>query len=526
MRALHNVSLSLYPGQVTALIGENGAGKSTLVKILTGIYQPDAGEISVGGEPVHLSSAHKAFEHGITAIHQETVLFDDLSVAENIFLGHAPRTRFGTIDWKTMRANAREVLDTMHAGHIDADTRLRDLGIANKHLVAVARAMSIDARIVIMDEPTAALSAKEIEELFLLIEFLKSEGKAILFISHKFDEIFRIADRYTVFRDGEMVGEGLLADATQDAIVKMMVGRAVDHIFPERDANIGAPVLSVSDLSHPTEFDGISFELRKGEILGFYGLVGAGRSELMQAIFGITRTSRGAISLDGKAIAPKSAADAIDAGIVYVPEERGRQGVVIGMPIFKNVSLPSLERTSKSGVLRLTEEFDLARRYTGRLDLRASSLSQDVGTLSGGNQQKVVIAKWLATDAEGHHPRRADQGHRHRLQGRRARLHGRARRRGPVRHHGLVRAARDPRHVRPRRRHARGPHRRDLRQPEARRRDAGPDRRGDRRMRSLVKHREVWLVVAIAALIALVAPASPASRGRATSPPSSTTPRS
>jgi rhamnose transport system ATP-binding protein len=397
VRALHDVSLSLYPGQVTALIGENGAGKSTLVKILTGIYQPDTGEISVGGVSVHLSSAHKAFEHGITAIHQETVLFDDLSVAENIFLGHAPRSRFGTIDWTTMRANAREVLDAMHAAHIDGDARLRDLGIANKHLVAVARAMSIDAQIVIMDEPTAALSAKEIEELFLLIEFLKSEGKAILFISHKFDEIFRIADRYTVFRDGEMVGEGLLADASQNAIVKMMVGRAVDHIFPERTPNVGAPVLSVSDLSHPTEFDGISFELRKGEILGFYGLVGAGRSELMQAIFGITRTSRGSLSLDGKTISPRSAADAIEAGIVYVPEERGRQGVVIGLPIFKNVSMPSLERTSKSGVLRLKEEFELARKYTTRLDLRASSLSQDVGTLSGGNQQKVVIAKWLAT---------------------------------------------------------------------------------------------------------------------------------
>ena len=397
VRALHNVSLSLYPGQVTALIGENGAGKSTLVKILTGIYQPDAGEISVDGTPVSLSSAHAAFGHGITAIHQETVLFDDLSVAENIFLGHAPRTRLGMIDWKTMRSQAREVLDAMHAGHIDAEARLKDLGIANKHLVAVGRAMSIDAQIVIMDEPTAALSAKEIEELFLLIEFLKQEGKAVLFISHKFDEIFRIADRYTVFRDGEMVGEGMLADAGQDQIVRMMVGRAVDHIFPEREAHIGAPVLSVAGLSHPTEFDDIGFELHKGEILGFYGLVGAGRSEVMQAIFGITRTTSGTIALDGRAIAPKSAADAIETGIVYVPEERGKQGVVIGLPIYKNVSLPSLKRTSKSGVLRLKEEFDLARAYTERLDLRASSLSQDVGTLSGGNQQKIVIAKWLAT---------------------------------------------------------------------------------------------------------------------------------
>ena len=397
VRALHDVSLSLYAGQVTALIGENGAGKSTLVKIMTGIYQPDGGTISIDGEAVTLSSAHAAFGHGITAIHQETVLFDDLSVAENIFLGHAPRTRFGTIDWRTMRKNAKEVLDTMRAGHIDADARLKDLGIANKHLVAVARAMSIDAQIVIMDEPTAALSMKEIEELFLLIEFLKSEGKAILFISHKFDEIYRIADLYTVFRDGEMVGEGLIKDAGQSQIVRMMVGRSVDHIFPQRKAEIGAPVLSVSGLSHPTEFDDIGFELHKGEILGFYGLVGAGRSEVMQAISGITRTSGGTITLEGKTITPKSAADSIDAGIVYVPEERGKQGVVIGLPIFQNVSLPSLKRTSKSGLLRLAEEFDLARSYTERLDLRASSLSQDVGTLSGGNQQKIVIAKWLAT---------------------------------------------------------------------------------------------------------------------------------
>jgi rhamnose transport system ATP-binding protein len=397
VRALHDVALSLYPGQVTALIGENGAGKSTLVKIMTGIYQPDAGEIAVGGKPVSLPTAHAAFSHGITAIHQETVLFDDLSVAENIFLGHAPRTRLGLIDWSTMRANAREVLDTMGAKHIDADARLADLGIANKHLVAVARAMSIDARIVIMDEPTAALSAKEIEELFLLIEFLKGEGKAILFISHKFDEIYRIADRYTVFRDGEMVGEGLLAGTSQNDIVRLMVGRAVDHIFPKREPNIGAPLLTAENLSHPTEFEDISFELRQGEILGFYGLVGAGRSEVMQAIAGMTRPSAGGITLDGKAIAPRSAADAIEAGIVYVPEERGRQGVIIGMPIFQNVSLPSLGKTSKSGVLRLAEEFALARTYTERLDLRAATLSQDVGTLSGGNQQKVVIAKWLAT---------------------------------------------------------------------------------------------------------------------------------
>jgi len=397
VRALHEVSLSLYPGQVTALIGENGAGKSTLVKILTGIYQPDGGQIVIDGTSTTLPSAHAAFERGITAIHQETVLFDELSVAENIYLGHAPRSKLGLIDWGTMRKEARATLEAMGASHIDPNARLKDLGIANKHLVAVARAMSIDAQIVIMDEPTAALSYKEIEDLFVLVELLKEDGKAVLFISHKFDEIYRIADRFTVFRDGEMVGEGLIADTSQDEIVKMMVGRSVDHIFPAHEAKIGAPLLEVSGLSHPTEFEDISFTLRQGEILGFYGLVGAGRSEVMQALFGITRPSGGTIRLGGETLAPRSPADAIDAGIVYVPEERGKQGVVLGLPIFQNVSLPSLKRTSKSGFLRMAEEFAVSRTYTGRLDLRAASLSQDVGTLSGGNQQKVVIAKWLAT---------------------------------------------------------------------------------------------------------------------------------
>ena len=397
VRALHDVSLELYPGEVTALIGENGAGKSTLVKILTGIYQPDEGSITVRGEAVTLPTAHAAFGKGITAIHQETVLFDELTVAENIYLGHAPRTRLGLIDWKRMRAEAAGLLQSMGAD-IDPDVKLKELGIAKKHLVGLARALSIDADIVIMDEPTAALSQKEIEDLYVLVELLKQDGKAILFISHKFDEIYRIADRFTVFRDGEMVGKGMIRETAQDAIVRMMVGRSVDHIYPKTEARIGETVLTVEGLSHPTEFADISFELKRGEILGFYGLVGAGRTEVMQALFGITRPSGGRITIEGREVSPKSAANAIEAGIVYVPEERGRQGVVIGLPIFQNVSLPSLKRTSGNGVLRLAEEFALARTYTERLDLRASSLSQDVGTLSGGNQQKVVIAKWLATN--------------------------------------------------------------------------------------------------------------------------------
>lgn len=396
VRALKAVDLSLYPGSVTALVGENGAGKSTLVKILTGIYQPDDGQIECDGVAVRFSTTTDAARAGVTAIHQETVLFDELSVAENIFLGHAPRTRLGLIDWKRMNDDARVLLDRVGA-KLDPAMRLKDLGIANRHLVAISRALSVDARVVIMDEPTAALSHKEIGELYELVFKLKAEGKAILFISHKFDEIFKIADRYTVFRDGEMVGAGMLADTNQNDLVRMMVGRDVGQVFPKVAANIGEPVLTVAGYCHPTEFEDIGFELRRGEILGFYGLIGAGRSEVMQSLFGVTKPSRGAVRIDGKIAVIRTPAEAIENGIVYVPEERGRQGAVIGMPIFANVTLPSIDRTSRHGFIRMAEEFRLAREYTQRLDLRAAALDQDVGTLSGGNQQKVVIAKWLAT---------------------------------------------------------------------------------------------------------------------------------
>jgi rhamnose transport system ATP-binding protein len=271
------------------------------------------------------------------------------------------------------------------------------LGIASKHLVAIARALSIDARVVIMDEPSAALSHKEIQELYALVETLKAQGKAILFISHKFDEIFRIADRYTVFRDGQFVGEGAIADVTESQLVQMMVGRPVDQIFPERVRNVGEPVLKVAGYSHPTEFADIGFTLHRGEILGFYGLVGAGRSEVMQALFGITVPAKGVCMIDGKVAVIRSTDQAVSAGIVYVPEDRGKQGAVKGLPIFQNVTLPSLPGVTKRGFLQMAEEFTLAREYTKRLDLRAASLDQDVGNLSGGNQQKVVIAKWLAT---------------------------------------------------------------------------------------------------------------------------------
>lgn len=396
VKALQDVQLDLYAGQVTALIGENGAGKSTIVKVLTGIYQPDAGEILMNGTPAQFNSSEAAAAAGVTAIHQETVLFDELTVAENIWLGHAPKTKWGLIDLKAQRAKAVDLLAAIGA-QIDPDILLRELGIAQRHLVAIARALSIDAQVVIMDEPTAALSHKEIQELYDLVETLKAKGKAILFISHKFDEIFRIADRYTVFRDGQFVGAGLMKDTDEGKLVQMMVGRAVDQIFPKRSRNIGDTVLTVAGYNHPTEFADIRFSLRKGEILGFYGLVGAGRSEVMQALFGITKPSAGAVNLDGQVQVIQSTAQAIEAGIVYVPEDRGRQGAIKGLPIFQNASMPSLSKTSRHGFLRLAREFALTREYTQALDLRAASLDQDIGLLSGGNQQKVVIAKWLAT---------------------------------------------------------------------------------------------------------------------------------
>lgn len=396
VRALSEVSLNLYSGQVTALIGENGAGKSTVVKILTGIYQPDAGTIKLNGQPETLPTPNAAAHAGITAIHQETVLFDELSVAENIFIGHAPRTRTGLVNWTKLNQQASVLLEQIGAD-IGPKTLLKDLGIANKHLVAIARALSIDASVVIMDEPTAALSHKEIEELYLLIEQLKANGKAILFISHKFDEIFRIADRYTVFRDGELVADGLIEDTNSTELVELMVGRSVDSVFPPRINELGEPILRVEGYSHPTEFDNISFTLHRGEILGLYGLVGAGRSECMQALFGITRPSSGKLFINDEQVTPKSPADAVALGLVYVPEDRGKQGAITGLPIVGNIALPSLNVTSNKGFVRMAQEFALARKYSERLELKAAALDQPVGDLSGGNQQKVVIAKWLAT---------------------------------------------------------------------------------------------------------------------------------
>ena len=396
VQALDGVRLDLYPGQVTALVGENGAGKSTLVKILTGIHAPDSGTIQLSGAAYSAPTPDAARRAGITAIHQETVMFDELSVAENIFVGHHPARRFGLLDWQAMRARTRAILAQLEVA-LDPDAILKTLSVAQKHIVGIARALSVDARIVIMDEPTAALSQREIDDLFRIVQRLKDEGKAVLFISHKFEEIFTVADRYVVFRDGGFVGEGPIAGIDRDGLVAMMVGRTVDQVFPKRPVALGETVFAVEALSHPTEFADIGFDVKSGEILGFYGLVGAGRSELMQALFGITRPASGTVRLEGDEIRIRRPADAIRAGIVYVPEDRQHQGAILGMSIAENIGLPQLDRTGRYGLLDEAAEMGLARSYGARLDVRTSSWSQPVEQLSGGNQQKVVIGKWLAT---------------------------------------------------------------------------------------------------------------------------------
>ena len=395
VRALQDVSLAFNAGEVTALVGENGAGKSTVVKILTGIYTPDEGEIRVAGIERTFSSPRDSWAAGIAAIHQETVMFDELSVAENIFMGHMPVTTAGLVDWTLMRKRAAELLK-----RIDADfapeAKLKQLSVAQKHMVEITRALSHEASVIIMDEPTAALSRNEIDDLFRIIAQLKAEGRAVVFISHKFDEIFRVADAFVCLRDGEKVGEGKLSQIIESKLVSLMVGRPIDQVFPKRDIAIGETVLKVEGLSNATEFADISFDLRRGEILGFYGLVGAGRSEAMQCLFGMTPALEGRVTLNDEPILIRSPGDAIAAGISYVPEDRQEQGAILPLGIRENITLASIAAHVKNFFISKSSELADVRKLGRRLDVRAAHWEQQLGELSGGNQQKVVIAKWLA----------------------------------------------------------------------------------------------------------------------------------
>ena len=394
--ALRGVDLDLQAGEVLALVGENGAGKSTLVKLLTSVIPVDEGSISLRGVAHKFANAQASQAAGILAVHQETVMFEELSVAENIYVGrHLMRGPF--IDWKSMNTQAQQVLEQIGA-RFQASTMVKDLSLAERHLVEIARALSQKAQVVILDEPTAALSQQEIRDFYGIVRKLRSQGVGVIFITHKFDEIFAVADQYVVLRDGTTVGSGRIAEATEQDLVKLMAGRAIDQIYPAITSVPGDVVLTVQDLSHPTEFDKLNFTLRKGEILGFYGLVGSGRSESMMALMGLNPAAHGTFTVGGKPFSPKDPADAINAGIAYVPEERQRQGGILSFSVQHNISLAGLSRFARGPWLSQVRESALCQRMIERLRIKTHSPDTLLSGLSGGNQQKVVIAKWLGLE--------------------------------------------------------------------------------------------------------------------------------
>jgi rhamnose transport system ATP-binding protein len=396
VQALAGVSLELVAGQVLALVGENGAGKSTAVKIMTGVYRPDAGCVRVRGAAVALSSTQQAWAHGIAAVYQDAALFDELSVAENIFMGHLVARRGGWLDWGVMRQRARASLSSLEAD-LDVDAPLGGLSVAQKHLVAIARALTHEARVLILDEPTAALSSREAEDLHRTVRRLARAGAAILFISHKLDEVLAVADRYTVFRDGRHVSDGAIADVDEPSLVRAMVGRSITQLFPKAAVEMGAPVLEVRELGNGVQFEGVSFTLHRGEVFGFYGLVGAGRTELVESLFGLSPPTHGVATLDGRPLG-RSPRQSIERGLVLVPEDRQRNGTFGELSVRENLVLPSLRRLARGPFMDSEAESALAQQVADRLAIKHAGLDQKVSELSGGNQQKVVIGKWLATD--------------------------------------------------------------------------------------------------------------------------------
>ncbi len=393
-QALDGVSLELLGGEVHGLVGENGAGKSTFVKILAGIHHPDGGSILLDGHEVAFTGPAQARAMGIAVVHQEPQLFPDLSVAENVFIGHAPRTAFG-LDWRRMERDARGLFEQLGVG-IDPGVQVRGLSMADQQLIEIARSLSLKSRILILDEPTASLSAHEVERLFTIVSQTRSAGVAVLFVSHRLEEVFELTDRTTVFRDGRHVMTATTSSLTPADLIRHMVGREVT-LFPRVDKPIGEVVLEVRGLTRRDEFTDISFSVRSGEIVGMAGLVGAGRTEVARVLFGIDRAEDGEIRLDGKPVEFANPAAAMDAGLAYVPEDRHLQGLVLDFPISSNVTLPILRRLFPRLVVRPATERDVAEDYGRQLDIRMRNVQQLAASLSGGNQQKVVLAKWLAT---------------------------------------------------------------------------------------------------------------------------------
>lgn len=398
--ALNKVQLEIGEGEVLALVGENGAGKSTLIKILTGALGGWSGEILWKGKPLDVHQPWEAQQAGISTIYQELTLCPDLSVAENVFLGREPRKKNGLIDWAKMNELTKEVLAQLKVDVVPT-AQVASLTVATQQLIEIARALTMNAQLIIMDEPTSSLSEHEVATLMQIVKDLRAKGVSILYISHKFDEVFEISDRISILRDGEYIGSMKTSEATIDEVLSMMVGRTVNVRFKERSNEIGEVIFSVDGLTAAGVFEDISFDLHRGEILGISGLVGAGRTEMARAIFGIDRADSGEMTIYGERHKiPKSPKEALQLGIGFLPEDRKEQGLVLLMSIEANVTMTSLAKNKHNFAIKFKEERALVGDYVEKLLIKTPSIEQLAQNLSGGNQQKVVIAKWLASESK------------------------------------------------------------------------------------------------------------------------------
>ena len=394
--ALRNGNIRVTRGSIHALVGENGAGKSTLVKIGAGVHRRDSGDLLLGGRSVDFSSTAASKALGIAVIYQEPTLFPDLSVTENIFMGRQPLATGRRVDRAAMYAEA-EALFTRLGVHIDPRRPALGLSIADQQIIEIAKAISLDARVLIMDEPTAALSGVEVDRLFAVARSLRDEGRGLVFISHRFDEVFALCDTVTVMRDGDYISTRRIDETSVDEIVSLMVGREVGDLFPKTPAPVGEPVLSVEGLTSAGVFHDVTFDVRAGEIVGLAGLVGAGRSEIARAVFGVDHYDSGTVTMNGERVAPHNPRAAIRSGMAFVPEDRRKQGLVTEASVARNVAGVIRGALSRAGILTDRAESRAAAPWAARLEVKTNALDMSAATMSGGNQQKVVIAKWLAT---------------------------------------------------------------------------------------------------------------------------------
>ena len=399
VEVLSDIDLALRPGEIHALLGENGAGKSTFVKILAGVHRPTRGTILMGGTETEIPSPIAAQGLGISLIHQEPISFPDLSVAENIVMGRKGGGLLSRVPWKRIEAEAREKLDLLGVP-LDVTRPMRGLSIANQQMVEIARALASDSRLIIMDEPTAPLTPREVGTLFGIVRRLKDEGRTILFISHRLEEVRALCDRVTVLRDGEKIATRGIDEVTDEEIIRLMIGRTVDTYFRKHSAEIGEVALEVEGLTLDGAFADVSFRLRKGEILGLAGLIGAGRTDVARALFGIAPATSGTIRVHGREVAVARPADAIRHRIAFVPEDRAEAGIFASLPVEHNLTAAVPDRIAPGGVIRRARERELARDAVRSLSIRLASLRQPIAELSGGNQQKAILARWLMTDPE------------------------------------------------------------------------------------------------------------------------------